>query len=314
MADQAPTTSNNTFSLFESLPYELRREAWLLSTPPPRIVSLVSKTTSLDHPSPCAPFCLEHRPPYREQIPNLLHVCAESRAVGLEAYAPFNSAQHKSRFVDLRADTLLYMPCHHKTLGAVDEGKYGVYTDPFDYFWSETTDLDDRVLSRLAIVPDDVAKITSLMLCICQVREAVRSSKFEKLVRMIQAYKSLKEIIFVQLGGDRYVAGLGSAELGVKDEGWLVLAGWHKDERVGDHTARAHMWRLTQWVYEFKMLLGSAIRQEDGASPPNIRCAVLTDGKISWEQEFGANIRNKWEASLIGGRNGNNHFGNPYGW
>lgn len=214
--------------------------------------------------------------------------------------------------MDLRADTLLHMPCHDMTLGKVHDGKYGVYTDPWD-FWTEATDLDKQVLSQLAIVPDDVTQITSLMLCICQIREAVRSGKYEKLIQTIRAYKSLKEIIFVQLAGAKYAAGLGSVELGVNDEGWWVRGGWNEDVFRGEHTAREHMWRHMQWVYEFKMLLDPAIQQEDDASPPNIRCAVLTDGKIAWEQEFGANILNKWEAGLIGGWNGYHRAGRPGG-
>jgi hypothetical protein len=96
-----------TFPLFPKLPSELRQIIWTLALPKPRTIMVTSRAfvTYDERMSPVRNFRAGHN---AQIVPCVLHVCAESRNLGLKTYQPAFATQLRARpiYFNFQSDTL----------------------------------------------------------------------------------------------------------------------------------------------------------------------------------------------------------------
>jgi hypothetical protein len=78
-----PIREPPTFTLFSKLPFELRQIIWTLALPKPRTIMVTSRefVTYNERMSPVRNYRAGHN---SQTVPCVLHVCAESRSLGLK--------------------------------------------------------------------------------------------------------------------------------------------------------------------------------------------------------------------------------------
>jgi hypothetical protein len=95
------------FTLFPKLPFELRQIIWTLALPKPRTIMVTSRefVTYNERMSPVRNYRAGHN---AQTVPCVLHVCAESRSLGLKTYQLAFATQLRGRpvYFNFQSDTL----------------------------------------------------------------------------------------------------------------------------------------------------------------------------------------------------------------
>ncbi|PQE03576.1 hypothetical protein CJF31_00010147 [Rutstroemia sp. NJR-2017a BVV2] len=111
-----PLHTPTTFPLFPLLPAELRLQIWSHALPSPRTLKVKIDAYSSAHAELLGPFA---------PIPSIMHVCAESRSVGLSIYrlglGPALDADGRNFYWDPRVDTVYLPPSAAWTNGVLGE-------------------------------------------------------------------------------------------------------------------------------------------------------------------------------------------------
>lgn len=139
--------TTDTPTCFDSLPRELRDKIWQYALPNPRIVKadvvdgLWKQTFDYDHEI--------DNPRYFYRIPNLLHICRESREIALKFYQPLltDPVGHPMFLFDPENDVL-----------SVGKSRYNGprVGSPVSHFGNPTNIINGSMVQRLAITQRDM--------------------------------------------------------------------------------------------------------------------------------------------------------------
>ncbi|KAH6721067.1 hypothetical protein BKA61DRAFT_567674 [Leptodontidium sp. MPI-SDFR-AT-0119] len=188
-------------------------------------------------------------------------------------YKLFRAGIFESGFIDLQTDTRHYMRYHHI------RGQYERINRAFSYH---------LVMSVIRIMAKDPGDVVSLTVCLCETNNPRRFELLEEL----QRFTKLKELIFARVAPEEFVDGLPEAPLP-----FSVTAGFAAMRETHNRSPAHLMWRLMLEILELKEFLKKFAEGHPAFVIPHIRCVVVTDGKVAWEQLFDEHAR--LSASLL---------------